>query len=109
MVTQFLLTRPSRDVTIFCSNTVIHGYISTHTPLAGRDADKIRPRCLSYKFLLTRPSRDVTTGSRAVFFIPKISTHTPLAGRDTQVPSSPEDDYISTHTPLAGRDLLGIW
>ena len=57
--------------------------ISTHTPLAGRDAQidkKITPRFV-------------------------ISTHTPLAGRDYNlINTSGEVNEISTHTPLAGRD-----
>ena len=39
---QFLLTRPSRDVTTSGSTEQTNGWISTHTPLAGRDEDEIR-------------------------------------------------------------------
>lgn len=33
----FLLTRPSRDVTVTFENFDVNTYISTHTSLAGRD------------------------------------------------------------------------
>ena len=78
---EFLLTRPSRDVTRlckFCSSSfsisthtplagrdqnrqgdLISCDISTHTPLAGRDASSTAAAAAS-TFLLTRPSRDVT-------------------------------------------------
>ena len=57
-------------------------WISTHTPLAGRDYPHNPPS--------TQHS---------------ISTHTPLAGRDRCTPSrAPLLVVISTHTPLAGRD-----
>ena len=78
----FLLTRPSRDVTISCYDN----------PLFDR-------------FLLTRPSRDVTgrlSCCRIVFYI---STHTPLAGRDIYAYELKQELVISTHTPLAGRDI----
>ena len=57
------------------------GWISTHTPLAGRDAEKEKAHAAE-----------------------KISTHTPLAGRDVIKNVIDSGDYISTHTPLAGRD-----
>ena len=56
---RFLLTRPSRDVTVLERPDVYVDAISTHTPLAGRDD---RYGLLIYAFY--------------------ISTHTPLAGRD---------------------------
>ena len=55
--------------------------ISTHTPLAGRDAH---------------------VNERVGFS--DISTHTPLAGRDNLLPVCKSCHNISTHTPLAGRD-----
>ena len=62
-------------------------FISTHTPLAGRD-DR-GSECLSchWRFLLTRPSRGATRNA---------------------IPSSIRPIFISTHTPLAGRDLQRI-
>ena len=64
LLAQFLLTRPLRDVTlpfiVFQWDTMI----STHTPLAGRDAEEL---------------------VKAI--IKTISTHTPLAGRDNLVRS----------------------
>ena len=59
--------------------------ISTHTPLAGRDA------CL-HPIL---PAEIL------------ISTHTPLAGRDNIEDGKDKELLISTHTPLAGRDDHG--
>ena len=80
-------------------------WISTHTPLAGRDGTILyesgttvnfyshaprgaRPKQItgtvkSKKFLLTRPSRGATPGPAIVNSFSEISTHTPLAGRDT--------------------------
>ena len=57
----FLLTRPLRDVTNFfrCQNFVF--FISTHTPLTGRDTAQLRDLTALDPFLLTRPLRDVTT------------------------------------------------
>ena len=55
----FLLTRPLRDVTYNHYTLVFLFYISTHTPLAGRD-----------KTVYRNAIDD------------EISTHTPLAGRD---------------------------
>ena len=57
--TEFLLTRPSRDVTMK-SDVFGAGQI----------------------FLLTRPSRDVTKSIYTLSVEDDISTHTPLAGRD---------------------------
>ena len=36
------------------------GLISTHTPLAGRDGDRLAALLHDHSFLLTRPLRDVT-------------------------------------------------
>ena len=55
----FLLTRPLRDVTRFISSDYKTKFISTHTPLAGRDPTETQLVSAGY-----------------------ISTHTPLAGRD---------------------------
>ena len=56
---KFQLTRPLRGVTLRSADTNDYIRISTHTPLAGRDA---------------MPGN--------VFERKRISTHTPLAGRD---------------------------
>ena len=82
--TEFLLTRPSRDVTAAPGTCVLSDRISTHTPLAGRDP----------------------TGQKIIFRGLDISTHTPLAGRDRLCVGCLSGLCISTHTPLAGRDLL---
>ena len=60
LFTKFLLTRPSRDVTTIGAYAGFSATISTHTPLAGRDAVDTLLGALIGVFLLTRPSRDVT-------------------------------------------------
>ena len=79
---EFLLTRPSRDVTRSSY------FISAISP-----------------FLLTRPSRDVTTCIVLETMNTQISTHTPLTGRDTLAAVKSVVWLISTHTPLTGRDF----
>ena len=59
----FLLTRPSRDVTLKHPAKTRRIAISTHTPLAGRDAMTTSTAVEHMSFLLTRPSRDVTDGT----------------------------------------------
>ena len=56
--------------------------ISTHAPLAGRDAVVV--------FLV----------ALGIY----ISTHAPLAGRDLSYQHTEHNGTISTHAPLAGRD-----
>ena len=74
---EFLLTRPLRDVTIaLCPRDSIVP-ISTHTPLAGRDQ-------------VVRAVRE--------FFC--ISTHTPLAGRDVvYLTGLANEIYFYSHAP----------
>ena len=62
MVTAFLLTRPSRDVTTRALFFTALICISTHTSLAGRDVIRDEDGKTTFQFLLTRPSRDVTGG-----------------------------------------------
>ena len=74
----FLLTRPLRDVTFYALCFFPCFFISTHTPLAGRDH-------LSSPF----PSG----------FWP-ISTHTPLAGRDGILTlNSERTEHFYSHAP----------
>ena len=119
---QFLLTRPSRDVTnipiffslqrIISTHTPLAGRdwqydrgrvakrISTHTPLAGRDAPAPGRFPRSPLFLLTRPSRDVTGTKTREEILSIISTHTPLAGRDlTAIMRGPPDQDFYSHAP----------
>ncbi len=107
----FQLTHPSRGATMPDEEKLLRvRFISTHTPLAGCDSDRI---CRFYdKFI--------------------ISTHTPLAGCDRLENLSWENAFrhfnshtprgvrlnmvsrlslarsISTHTPLAGCDYIRI-
>ena len=81
-------------------------FISTHTPLAGRDHQRYSV-CLNVLISTHTPlaGRDVVFN--AVLQLRRISTHTPLAGRD--LPAyflKLRQLYISTHTPLAGRDPI---
>ena len=78
----FLLTRPLRDVTWLEDTDPEYINISTHTPLAGRDAESTAVFRGEYRFLLTRPLRDVTDIAFTCDIAASISTHTPLAGRD---------------------------
>ncbi len=77
--------------------------ISTHTPLAGRDAVFCNVVALFNYFYSHAPC-----GARQHHQYQQeqapISTHTPLAGRDLLVTTDTGESFISTHTPLAGRD-----
>ena len=81
----FLLTRPSRDVTVVAVN--VSFFLS---------------------FLLTRPSRDVTVLNGNTYKVIEISTHTSLAGRDYHASVHHIFIHISTHTSLAGRDQFPL-
>ena len=103
-------------------------YISTHTPLAGRDRSfqllhgfdhyfyshaprGARPMCSmrkikSVKFLLTRPSRGATNRKALNSYGMSISTHTPLAGRDKAVLKSvPAGTNFYSHAPRGARPI----
>ena len=80
---QFLLTRPSRGATRMSVNGSSDTEISTHTPLAGRDA----------------------TGDAEQKWI-TISTHTPLAGRDQADRDSEAGfTYFYSHAPRGARPM----
>ena len=81
-------------------------FISTHTPLAGRDIHVRHIVCRVRLFLLTRPLRGATHCQPLCERCLIISTHTPLAGRDTARRRTASASGISTHTPLAGRDKI---
>ena len=57
---RFLLTRPSRGATQAPTIGYYAMFISTHTPLAGRDFLPRLAQSIASKFLLTRPSRGAT-------------------------------------------------
>ena len=128
----FLLTRPSRDVTVSYIADTISKCISTHTSLAGRDFYRSIIYYSDWRFLLTRPSRDVTIDAtdaknkandfyshvprgtwpqerRENSMLRAISTHTSLAGRDGLSCAWKRRTQISTHTSLAGRDFALIF
>ena len=147
--TKFLLTRPSRGATQVLGYIKERGkdfyshaprgaqpypsqpaypfeFISTHTPLAGRNTEHCKAyshvfnfyshaprgaqplsapaRARRKEFLLTRPSRGATTSSSVNGNFSFISTHTPLAGRNRWIIGRLRSLSISTHTPLAGRN-----
>ena len=79
-------------------------YISTHTPLAGRDTSLRTGDFAMFAFQLTRPLRGATLRQiiREIFSV--ISTHTPLAGRDLKKKSIAllQCDFNS-HAPCGAR------
>ena len=79
-------------------------YISTHTPLAGRDTSLRNGDFAMFAFQLTRPLRGATLRQiiREIFSV--ISTHTPLAGRDLKKKSIAllQCDFNS-HAPCGAR------
>ena len=78
---QFLLTRPSRDVTNALQQVMVDLQFLLTRP--SRDVTgRSRTGIIKLPFLLTRPSRDVTKCSGKWVHQKQISTHTPLAGRD---------------------------
>ena len=79
---EFLLTRPLRDVTEEYDNFKLTAFISTHTPLAGRDRNG-----------------NISSGVTEL-----ISTHTPLAGRDMKL----EHFYIGQTRFLLTRPLRDV-
>ena len=124
---KFLLTRLLRGATGAVLRPAAGHAISTHTPLARRDIDRISIRSIrndfyshapcgarpmekqtpatQHIFLLTRPMRGATRQGPYTLSQPMISTHTPHAGRDSFSCCNFKLFVISTHTPHAGRDL----
>ena len=102
----FLLTRPSRGVTLLHTLYAQAMLISTHTPLAGRDIWSV-DRIIEPQIISTHtPLAGRDPGRQTPSVVECISTHTPLAGRDSiSIDRFPARFVISTHTPLAGRDV----
>ena len=103
----FQPTRPLRGATGRGADIVLGAGISTHAPLAGRDA-RPRPGCLAWLPISTHAP---LAGRDEILMdfskeAPDISTHAPLAGRDPADAYATKEDYISTHAPLAGRDFF---
>ena len=88
------------------SITPVADDISTHAPLAGRDADEILERHVHADFNPRAPcgARPNHTEQEHLQFW--ISTHAPLAGRDCPCRKFVGVLHISTHAPLAGRDSI---
>ena len=82
--------------------------ISTHTPLAGRDAAELINEQTGKGISTHTPLAGRDLDRRVVDAAAIISTHTPLAGRDDLALARELAAEISTHTPLAGRDRCEI-
>ena len=104
LLSEFLLTRPSRDVTRLPAALLKFQVFLLTRP--SRDVTRHFTRMEStLTFLLTRPSRDVTlTGLQGVYIIIFLLTR-PSRDVTHQRSGSHCRNIISTHTPLAGRDL----
>ena len=80
----FQPTRPLRGATL-AEDRVGHGEsISTHAPLAGRDAQKKNAPTVARHFNPRAPCGARLDAHEGVYLVPKISTHAPLAGRDSK-------------------------
>mgnify|MGYP004476496199 CR=1 FL=1 len=102
----FQLTRPLRGVTEVDLDEDEAPFISTHTPLAGRDC-RLYPRKGQLDYISTHTPLAGRDADNFGFLRHNyISTHTPLAGRDKRKVDSAFAFSISTHTPLAGRDYI---
>ena len=55
LCSQFLLTRPLRDVTRSGIQNTLHAIISTHTPLAGRDVKRLEKKIETLNFYSHAP------------------------------------------------------
>ena len=95
-----------RGATIGKSELCADGFISTHTPLAGRDPVHSESRNMAQSFQLTRPLRGAT------LFCPALTppagdfnSHAPCGARHLLAFDVAAATEISTHTPLAGRDV----
>ena len=107
---RFQPTRPLRGATIQRLHSQRAVLISTHAPLAGRDAAE-RIKAQKKENISTHAplaGRDQGLSSACVSF-ELISTHAPLAGRDVRFGHALNRREISTHAPLAGRDDNAPW
>ena len=103
LLAEFLLTRPSRDVTDMAFGETNNYEISTHTSLAGRDRSMVS--VFRDSTISTHTSLAGRDEKRNILLEPvPNSTHTSLAGRDEDILTDINYLYISTHTSLAGRD-----
>ena len=123
----FQLTRPLRGATRAGIHAAGIKSISTHTPLAGRDArvqcsqrededfnshapcgarrKDIRRSSRGNIFQLTRPLRGATRRASTLNRCSGFQLTRPLRGATAEHIQHPLFARISTHTPLAGRDL----
>ena len=79
-------------------------FISTHTPLAGRDQFLLSSCPIIQNFYSHAPCGARLLGGIHLTVCPCISTHTPLAGRDDNVTDTPSllNDFYS-HAPCGAR------
>ena len=101
---QFQPTRPLRGATIGFVIIRERQGISTHAPLAGRDALVASGRGDRKDFNPRAPCGARHRGLEVSGAQITISTHAPLAGRDQNDAREQGYGVISTHAPLAGRD-----
>ena len=102
---KFQPTRPLRGATESPTCKPEGSLISTHAPLAGRDAVAEINAVTEVTFQPTRPLRGATRFHLLSHKVHQISTHAPLAGRDSEPSKLAIAAFaISTHAPLAGRD-----
>ena len=80
--------------------------ISTHAPLAGRDALVLDGALVEHRISTHAPLAGRDNLIKGVNVTIGISTHAPLAGRDGRGVFGFNGNEISTHAPLAGRDSL---
>ena len=84
LVPKFQPTRPLRGATAWSAGQAQIQRISTHAPLAGRDAKTGYMTPVLESFQPTRPLRGATYMSGNLADALSISTHAPLAGRDSK-------------------------
>ena len=102
----FQPTRPLRGATAAAKRAAHERPISTHAPLAGRDAAPKQKALVLLDFNPRAPCGARPGWAVAGSGSSEISTHAPLAGRDYSPWSEDGEFEISTHAPLAGRDPL---
>ena len=101
----FQPTRPLRGATHRKVSNFGWFGISTHAPLAGRDALPADTGRGPRDFNPRAPCGARHQLDHELFPAMGISTHAPLAGRDAIPGMLLPCKMISTHAPLAGRDL----
>ena len=101
----FQPTRPLRGATQQADHAGQAADVSTHAPLAGRDAPAWGlPSPMFRRFNPRAPCGARQGGVGRAETLLQVSTHAPLAGRDRTGAGEARTANVSTHAPLAGRD-----